>query len=51
MHRDLVDDLYAPAAEIPCGRRAVMAGGLGGAGKSTVLDRHAEAQIRRLGSL
>jgi len=41
VHRDLVDDLYASAAEVPCEQKAVMAGGLGGAGKSTVLERHA----------
>jgi predicted kinase len=41
VQRDLVDDLYASAADVPCERRAVMAGGLGGAGKSTVLERHA----------
>jgi hypothetical protein len=41
VQRDLVDDLYASAADAPCERRAVMAGGLGGAGKSTVLQRHA----------
>jgi predicted ABC-type ATPase len=42
LHRDLVDDLYASAASVPCDRRAIMAGGLGGAGKSTVLDRHTD---------
>jgi hypothetical protein len=42
LHRDLVDDLYASAAGVPCDRRAVMAGGLGGAGKSTVLDGHTD---------
>lgn len=41
IHRDLVDDLYASAADVPCERKAIMAGGLGGAGKSTVLDKHA----------
>jgi hypothetical protein len=33
LHRDVVDDLYASAAGVPCDRRAIMAGGLGGAGK------------------
>jgi predicted kinase len=41
IHRDLVDDLYTSAADVPCNRQAIMAGGLGGAGKSTVLDKHA----------
>jgi predicted kinase len=42
LHRDLVDDMYASAGDVPCDRRAIMAGGLGGAGKSTVLDMHAD---------
>jgi predicted kinase len=33
--------LYEQAADVPCERKAVMAGGLGGAGKSTVLENHA----------
>ncbi len=41
IHRHLVDDLYTSAADVPCDHRAIMAGGLGGAGKSTVLDKHA----------
>ena len=30
------------AADVPCERRAIIAGGLSGAGKSTVLDEYAE---------
>lgn len=41
MHREIVDALYARAANVPRNRQAVIAGGLGGAGKSTVLRRHA----------
>ena len=41
IHRELVDGLYASAADVPCERKAIMAGGLGGAGKSTVLDKNA----------
>lgn len=44
LHRDLVDDLYASAAGVPCDRKAIMAGGLGGAGKSTVLDMHGDIE-------
>ncbi len=33
--------LYAKAADVPCERRAIIAGGLGGAGKSTVLEEYA----------
>jgi len=44
IHRDLVDEIYASAADVPCDRKAIMAGGLSGAGKSTVLDRHADVE-------
>lgn len=37
LHREIADDLYARAADVPNEGKAVMAGGLGGAGKSTVL--------------
>jgi predicted ABC-type ATPase len=38
---NLVAELYERARDVPCGYRAVIAGGLGGAGKSTVLENHA----------
>jgi predicted kinase len=41
VHRDLVDGLYENAIGVPCEQKAVMAGGLPGAGKSTVLERYA----------
>jgi hypothetical protein len=41
MHDSIIDDLYASAADVPCERRAIIAGGLPGAGKSTVLEHHA----------
>jgi predicted ABC-type ATPase len=41
MHREIADELYARAANVPNDGRAVMAGGLGGAGKSTVLRDYA----------
>jgi predicted kinase len=41
LHDSIIDDLYANAADVPCERRAIIAGGLPGAGKSTVLERHA----------
>jgi predicted kinase len=41
VHDALVEALYSQAKEIPNDRCAVMAGGLGGAGKSTVLENHA----------
>jgi predicted kinase len=41
LHDSIIDDLYAKASDVPCERRAIIAGGLPGAGKSTVLERHA----------
>jgi predicted kinase len=41
LHREVVDELYALADDVPCERKAIMAGGLAGAGKTTVLEKHA----------
>jgi predicted ABC-type ATPase len=41
LHDDLVQSLYSMASAAPCDNRAVVAGGLAGAGKSTVLTEHA----------
>jgi predicted ABC-type ATPase len=41
VHREVIDELHAAAGDVPRGHNAIMAGGLGGAGKSTVLDKHA----------
>jgi predicted ABC-type ATPase len=41
LHDSIIDDLYGKATDVPCERRAIIAGGLPGAGKSTVLERHA----------
>ena len=41
VHDALVEAIYSQGEEIPNDRMAVMAGGLGGAGKSTVLDGRA----------
>jgi hypothetical protein len=41
LHQQIVDDLYAAAAEVPDDGQAIVAGGLGGAGKSTTLEGHA----------
>jgi hypothetical protein len=40
-HDSIIKDLYQRSADVPNERRAIIAGGLGGAGKSTVLDQHA----------
>lgn len=41
VHREIADELYAKASDVPNDGKAVMAGGLGGAGKSTVLRDYA----------
>lgn len=41
VHRDIANALYAKAAGVPNEGKAVIAGGLGGAGKTTVLREHA----------
>jgi predicted kinase len=41
LHDDLVHSLYAKASDVPCDGHAIVAGGLPGAGKTTVLTRHA----------
>lgn len=40
-HREIADHLYARAAHVPNNGEAVVAGGLGGAGKTTILTKHA----------
>jgi hypothetical protein len=40
-HDSIVDDLYEAASGVPCEHKAIMAGGLGGAGKSSVLEKYA----------
>jgi predicted kinase len=37
----IIRDLYTAASHVPCDRRAILAGGLPGAGKTTVLEQHA----------
>jgi predicted kinase len=41
IHDSIIRDLYTAASHVPCDRRAILAGGLPGAGKTTVLDQHA----------
>ena len=41
-HGVIIDDLYAAAADVPCEYRAIVAGGMGGAGKTTVLGGFAD---------
>jgi predicted ABC-type ATPase len=41
LHDEVIDDLYAKASAVPCEQKAVIAGGLPGSGKTTVLAEHA----------
>jgi hypothetical protein len=41
VHDEILDDLYARYASVPCDGKAIFAGGLPGAGKTTVLHEHA----------
>ena len=41
MQDAIITDLYTAASDVPCERRAILAGGLPGAGKTTVLERYA----------
>lgn len=41
MQDAIIADLYEAARDLPCERRAILAGGLAGAGKTTVLEHHA----------
>jgi predicted kinase len=40
-HNAIIADMYAAASDVPCERRAILAGGLPGAGKTTVLEQRA----------
>jgi predicted kinase len=44
---DLVADLYQRSGHVPCDRTAIVAGGLGGAGKSTTLSKHAGIEMSK----
>ncbi len=42
LHHSLLEEIYARAADVPCDHEAIVAGGLSGAGKTTVLANHPE---------
>ena len=39
-HKEILDEKWQEASAVPCERKAVIAGGLGGSGKSTVLEEY-----------
>ena len=45
LQSELVSEMYEQAQEVPCGQQAIIAGGLGGAGKTTVLTEHANIDL------
>ena len=45
MHQSILEKFYSEAANVPCTFKAVIAGGLGGAGKTTVLTEHANIDL------
>ena len=45
LHGAIVDDLYARCSEVPCDGKAILAGGLPGAGKTTVLREFADLDL------
>jgi hypothetical protein len=42
LHQSLLDEIYSRATDVPCDHEAIVAGGLSGAGKTTVLSNHPE---------
>ncbi|MGH3276673.1 MAG: zeta toxin family protein [Streptosporangiaceae bacterium] len=47
LHESIVEDALSQANSVPSERQAIIAGGLGGAGKSTVLSGHAGIDLSR----
>ncbi len=45
LHEAIVEDLYARSSGVPCEGRAILAGGLPGAGKTTVLNQFAHVDL------
>jgi predicted kinase len=45
LHGAIVEDLYARCSEVPCEGKAILAGGLPGAGKTTVLREFADIDL------
>jgi predicted ABC-type ATPase len=41
-HDEIIREIYESAADVPCDHKAIIAGGLGGAGKTTVLEQYAD---------
>jgi predicted ABC-type ATPase len=46
-HSEITETIYARAAEVPCDGKAIIAGGLGGAGKTTTLRQEADVDLSK----
>jgi predicted ABC-type ATPase len=46
-HRSILGEAWNQAADVPCERKAIIAGGLGGAGKTTILAEHTKVDQSR----
>ncbi len=40
VHKEILNEKWQEITEVPCERKAIIAGGLGGSGKTTVLEQH-----------
>lgn len=47
IHKSILDEKWQQAAGVPCEGRAIIAGGLGGSGKTTVLKEHGQVDQAR----
>jgi predicted kinase len=45
LHDEIIQDIYRRSADVPCDGRAILAGGLPGAGKTTVLTSVAKIEL------
>jgi predicted ABC-type ATPase len=47
LHREIVETIYARSEHVPCDHSAIIAGGLGGAGKTTILKEQANLDLTK----
>lgn len=47
LHDAVIEDLYAAGSEVPCEHKAILAGGLPGSGKTTVLNEYAGIELSK----
>lgn len=47
LHQEILEEMYSAADQVPCAGEAILAGGLPGAGKTTVLTKWADVDTSR----